>query len=135
MNSNELLKEFWPLVVGFLGAGGTWYWTNKRNKQDTIKAETEQDSIEIENMKSLMVMFQDSFKKELIEKNDTIEKLSNQILELNSKVDKLTSLVREMQNNFDDEESKIIRLANKCKNRPTDETCEVLDYIKTKKQN
>lgn len=132
-------KELWPIFTGFLILGVKWYWNNKKTKNqekeeklNNINKEVETDSKEISNMKELMILFQDNFKSELLEKNETINKLSKIIQELNNKIDILSKNIKLLNIRMDNKDLEILEIANKCKGRKQGEICVVLQHLKNK---
>lgn len=128
----EILEKFWPLIVGFLGAGTTWFWANKKTKAAKKLEQANTESVEIQNMKSLMEIFQNDFKKELINKNETIEKLTVTISALNEKVDRLTEVVETLQKQMAEDDFKLLKLAKQCPIRKSGQVCKVLEHLKNK---
>lgn len=132
----EVFEKFWPIIVGFLGAGGSWYWANKKTKTGKRLENLESESKELSNLKAIVDMVQTDLQNELKKKNDTIEELSKVILELNKKIETLSSQIRELNKklntkseHFDDVED----LALKCKIRKPNEVCRVLEHLEKNK--
>lgn len=132
----ELLEKFWPIIIGFLGAGGSWHWANKKTKTGKRLENLESESKELANLKAIVDMVQTDLQNELKKKNDTIEELSIVILELNKKIETLSSQIRELDKKLNTKSEHFVDvedLALNCKIRKTDEICQVLQHLQKNK--
>jgi len=131
-----LLERFWPIMVGFLSAGGSWYWANKKTVTGKRLENLESESKELLNLKTIVGMIQIDLQNELLKKNDTIEELSKVIVELNRKIETLSMQIRELNkkiNSTDEHCVDVKELALGCKLRSPGDVCQVLQHFaKTK---
>lgn len=136
MNLVEIVEKFWPLILGFLGAGGSWFWANKKTKSSQKTDKLNQESIELTNLKTIVDMIQTDLQNELKKKNDTIEELSKVIFELNKKIETLSVQIKELNKKLNNKVEHIIdveSLALKCKIRKPHEVCQVLAHLEKNK--
>jgi len=132
----EIVEKFWPLVVAFLGAGGTWYWKNKKTKTGKRLEVLESESKELANLKTIVDIVQNDLQNELKKKNNTIEELSNIIIELNKKIETLSNQIKELNKKLNIKSEHFVdveELANKCKIRTAGEVCLVLQHLEKNK--